>query len=134
VDWEKTDELINSVFPNFSHILYFSEHHLKQFELIQINLDGYKLGATCRKFIEKCEVCIFVHNNLNYLNVNLSKYCKDQDIEVCALKLEFAVLNICVIAVYRAPYGNLNSFLTELVLSSHFTKSNLSLFCVVIYI
>jgi hypothetical protein len=55
-----------------------------------------------------------VHKNLNYLNINLSKYNKDQDIEVCALKFESTVLNICIIAVYRAPSGNFNSFLIGL--------------------
>ena len=29
----KTDELISSVFPDFPHILCFSEHHLKKLEL-----------------------------------------------------------------------------------------------------
>jgi hypothetical protein len=103
------------VFLNLLHILCFLEHHLKLFELDQINLGGYKLGATyCRKFIEYGGVCIFVHKNLNYLNINLSKYCKDQDIEVCALKLDSIILNICVIAVYRAPCGNFKSFLIGL--------------------
>jgi hypothetical protein len=56
-------------------------------------MDGYKLGATYyRKLTEKGGVCISVHKNLNYLNINLSKYCKDQDTEVCALKLELPLL------------------------------------------
>jgi hypothetical protein len=47
---KKTDELISSVFSNFPHILCFSEHHLKQFELDQINVDGYTFGAKyCRQ-------------------------------------------------------------------------------------
>jgi exonuclease III len=66
-----TDELINSLFQNFPHILCLSEHHLKQFELNQINLDGYKHCATYYiKFIEKAGVCI-VYKILNYLNINL---------------------------------------------------------------
>jgi hypothetical protein len=97
------------VFPNFRHILCFSEHHLKQLELGKINLDGYKLCATyCRTFIEEGWIFIIVHKNLNYQNINLSKYCRDQDIEVCALILESTVLNICVIAVYRAACGSCN--------------------------
>jgi hypothetical protein len=93
----------------------FSEHHRKQFELDEISLDGYKLSATyCRKFVEKGGVWIFVHENLNYLNINVSKYCKDQDIESCALKLESTGLHICVIGVYRAPCGDFNSFVIGL--------------------
>ena len=38
-----TDELISSMSPNFPHILYLSEHHLKHSELDQINTEGFKL-------------------------------------------------------------------------------------------
>jgi hypothetical protein len=95
--------------------LCFSEHPLKQFELNHINLDGYKLGATyCRRFIKKDGVCIFVIKYLKYLNINLRKYSKDEDTEVCAVISESTGLNICVTAVYRAPCGHFNSFLIGL--------------------
>jgi hypothetical protein len=58
----RKDHLINSLLLKFPHILCFSEHHLKQIELEQINLEGYKLGAAyCRKSLLKGGVCIFVH-------------------------------------------------------------------------
>ena len=95
---KKADELIGSMSPNLPHILCFSEHHLKQFELEQFSIDKYRLGAVyCRKFLEKDGVCIFVHKNLNYVNINLSEYCKDQHIEACALKLDLTFFNICII-------------------------------------
>ena len=56
-------------------------------------------------------VCIFVHGNLNCTTVDLGKYCKDQDTEVCALKLESTSFNVCIMAVYRASTGNFNLFL-----------------------
>jgi hypothetical protein len=47
---KKADELISSVLPNLPHILCLSEHHLKQFELEQVSIDGYKLATSyCRK-------------------------------------------------------------------------------------
>jgi hypothetical protein len=46
--------------------------------------------------------------------VGLSKYCKEQDIEACAIKLELTAPNIYVVTVYRASCGNFNSFLTGL--------------------
>jgi hypothetical protein len=56
----------SSLFPKFPHNLCFSEHHLKQIELDQINLKGYKLGASyCRKCSLKGGVCIFVHKEYN---------------------------------------------------------------------
>jgi hypothetical protein len=96
------------------HILYVSEHHLKQLELDQIHLDGYKLATSyCRKCREKGGMCIFVNKNFNVLNINLSRCCKNQDIEVYALKLGF-IVNSCVLAVYRAPCHNFISFLSGL--------------------
>jgi exonuclease III len=112
---KKTEELIISVHPNLPHILCFTEHHLKQLELDQVHLVGYKLASSyCRKSMEKGGVCIFVHKSLNFLNINISRYGKDQDIEVCALKPESVFLNICVLVVYRAPGGNFSFFLSRL--------------------
>jgi hypothetical protein len=104
---KKADELIISLPPDVPHILCITEHHLKQTELDQVGLDGYKLATTyCRKTREKGGDCIFVNKSLNSSNVNLRRYCKAQDIEVCALKLEVNGLIICLLAIYRAPCGN----------------------------
>jgi hypothetical protein len=112
--FKEKDQLINSLFPTFPHILFFSEHHLKQIELEQINL-GYKLGAAyCRKSVLKGGVCIFGHRKYNYSNGDLSEYCKEQDIQACALKLKFTALTIHVDTIYRAPCGNFNSSLNGL--------------------
>jgi hypothetical protein len=46
--------------------------------------------------------------------VDLSKYCKEQDIEACAIKLELTALNIYVVTFHRGPCGNFNSFLNGL--------------------
>ena len=111
----KTDELISSMSPNSPHILCFSEHRLKNFELDQINVDGYRLGAAyCRQVVKRGSVYIFVQKNLKYTNVDLGKYCKDQDIQVCVLKLKSAFFNTCIMTVYRAPTGNFNLFLNRL--------------------
>jgi exonuclease III len=112
---KKIDELKSSINPKLPHILCFSEHHLKNFELEQINVDGYNLGAThCRQVIKRGGVCIFVRNNLNYTNIDLSAYCKDQDIDICALNLELTFSNLRIMTVYRAPTGNFELFLTRL--------------------
>jgi exonuclease III len=66
-------------------------------------------------FLPKGGIGIFIHEKYNYLYVDLSKFCKDQDIEACALKLQLTALNIYVVTVYRAPCGNFNSFLNGLV-------------------
>jgi len=52
--------------------------------------------------------------NLKCTNIDLGKYCKDQDIEVSVLKPKSTFFNACITAVYRAPIGNFNLFLNRL--------------------
>jgi hypothetical protein len=59
-------------------------------------------------------VRILVHKSLKYTNINLDEYCKHQDIEACALKLESTFLNICIVAIYRALAGNFIQFINTL--------------------
>jgi hypothetical protein len=75
-------------------------------------IEHYNLGADyCRQTPKQGGVCIFVHDKLNYLNVNLNDFCKEQDLEACAVKLQFPSGNICIISIYRAPTGNFLYFL-----------------------
>jgi hypothetical protein len=54
---------------------------------------------------------------------DMAQHCKEQDTEICALKLSFGTLNICVLTLYRAPFGNFGSFLLKLntILQSLYT-------------
>jgi hypothetical protein len=73
------------------------------------------LGAAYRrKSLPKGGISNFVHEKYNYLNADVSKFCKDQNIEACALKLQLTALDIYVVTVYRAPCGNFISFLNGL--------------------
>ena len=85
----KTDELISSMSPRLPHILCFSEHHLKHTELEQINIEGFKLcTAYCRQAIKMGGVCIFIQRGLEYSKIDVNKYSKDQDAEICMLNLK----------------------------------------------
>ena len=59
-------------------------------------------------------VCIYIHKNMKFSNINLLKYCKEQDLEIAAVKLEFAIKNLIVLCAYRAPTGDLEYFLKQL--------------------
>jgi hypothetical protein len=48
------------------------------------------------------------------MNTDRSEYCKEKDIEICAVKLIINSLNMFIIAIYRAPLGNFNYFLQQL--------------------
>jgi hypothetical protein len=56
----KMNEWISSMSPYSPHILCFSGHNPKKFELDQINVDGYRLGAAhCRQVLKK-RWCLYV--------------------------------------------------------------------------
>ena len=60
------------------------------------------------------EVSIYIHKNLKYSNINLLKYCKEQDLEIVAVNLKLSCKNVIILCTYRSPGGNLVYFLDQL--------------------
>jgi len=88
---------------------------MKHLELQRSHFDNYKLGGSyCRTKYEMGGVCIFVQESLNYIRLDLEKYCQDKDFEVCAIKIHLDTKCVCIIAIYRAPSGNFELFLSKL--------------------
>jgi len=111
----KLGELISHLHPHYLHILCITEHHLKQQQMKHITTETYNLGASyCRNQFEKGGGAIFVHKNIQYSNINIDKYCKEKDIEICALKFAYHKLKICIITLYRSPTGDMDFFLSKL--------------------
>ena len=111
----KSEELIISLFPDSPQILCLTEHHLKHFEIENIRMDHYNLGAKfCRETHKSGGVSIFVHDTLQYTNIKLDEFCKEQDIEACAIKIHLSSLTIGIICIYRSPTGNFVHFLYTL--------------------
>ena len=50
--------------------------------------------------------------NIIFSNISLLKYCKEQDLEIAAIK--FNKKNITVACLYRAPMGEFDYFLNQL--------------------
>ena len=91
----------------------------------KVHIENYNLEAHyCRQLHEKGGVVIFVHNSLCFSNIDIVKHCEEQDI-VCALKLSFCTLNICVLTLYKAPSGNFSICLLKLdtILQSLYTAT-----------
>ena len=74
---------------------------------------------------------IYTHNSLKFENIDLSGYCKEKYLEICAIKIHTKTLTICIIAAYRAPSGNFTLFLHRLdnVLKLLNTHSNSLIIC-----
>jgi hypothetical protein len=65
-----------------------------------------------------------------FVSSDLEKYCKEQDLEVCAIKLCLASVTYCIISIYRSPVGKLPYFISnlDLVLNKlHSISSNIIL-------
>jgi len=111
----KVNELLSQVYPTFPHILCLSEHHMNHLELQQTFLDNYKLGVSyCTKLYEKGVACIFVQESFRYVRIDLEKYCKVKDFEVGAIKIYLNTKSAFITAIYRAPSGNFDLFITKL--------------------
>jgi hypothetical protein len=83
--------------------------------LTHVSQHNYNLGAEyCRQTFRRGMVCIFVCEKLKISNVNLNEFCKQEDLEVCAVKLTFPSGNICTQAIYRVLFGNFLHFLNGL--------------------
>jgi hypothetical protein len=91
---------------------------LSTYHLVILKLDHtcdtehYNLRAEySRQTFRHGGVCIFVHEKLKFLNVTLNEVCKEQHLEVCAVKLQFPLGNMCILAIYRALVWKLVIFL-----------------------
>ena len=97
------------------HLIRLSEHHLKYTEIDIVHIPTYKSGAKYCRMILKCGgVCIYIHKDIDFFNINLSKYYKEQDLEIAAIKLKLNKKKVIVICAYRAPSRDLEYFFEQL--------------------
>ena len=90
-------------------------HHLRENEIDTIVLANYNLGANfSRNTFCTRGVCIFTHETIQCTNINLSKFRKEKDLEICALKLHLLSCEICLITIYRSPTGDFQYFMDNL--------------------
>jgi exonuclease III len=121
----KYNEMLNLWFLPLPQILCFTEHHLKNNEICNIPINSYKLGSYhCRELCKGGGVCIYVHESMYFTTINLSRFCKDTEIEICAIKLYQFSTNMCVLSIYRSPSGNFSKFLDSLDSVPNFLFSN----------
>jgi hypothetical protein len=96
----KIDELGLYLLDVTPHIIYLTEHHLKDHEIDIMSISQYKLGAKyCRLNLKYGGVSIYILDSLTYDNVNLITYSKEQDLEICAIKLRTQPKNIILLCI-----------------------------------
>jgi hypothetical protein len=88
----KINEFMPSLVSEMPHLICLSECHLKYNKIDFAHIPPYKLGAKyCRTSLKCGGVCIYIHKNIKFSNINLLKYCKEQDLEIASVKLKFAI-------------------------------------------
>jgi hypothetical protein len=106
---------MNNIASNLPLVLCITEHHLESDQLNSIQFHNYYLGAKfCRIVHRNGGVCIYIHESLQFSNIETQKYCKEKDFETCAVKLHLLTGNISIVNLYRSPLGNFDHFLKEL--------------------
>jgi len=128
----KTQELLSHLHSNLLHVICLSEHHLIIQELCYANLECYTIGAQfCRPIYQRGGVIIYVHNGIQFTNIDLSDYCIEKSIEICVVKINIKSFTMCIITLYRAPSGNFTHFLQRLdnVLKFLHTQSTRLVIC-----
>ena len=69
-------------------------------------------------------VCIYIHESLQFSNINVYKFCKEKDFEACVIKLYLSCYAIGIVSIYRSPSGNFEYFLDKLEALLNFVKDN----------
>ena len=93
------------------HFVCFTEHHLKETELSKISLDSYTLATGYRR--ENSQgggVCIFTKQKLVFQTIDLSEYCSEKLLEICAVRFQLKSFKLIILCIYRPPTGNLKQF------------------------
>ena len=128
----KINELLISLTDKVPDVLCLTEHHLRDYEINNTCIPTYKLGAKyCRNYLKQGGACVYVHESLDFKNINMQKYCSKQDIELAAIQIKKRKGNIIIICIYRAPTGNFDIFLhnLEIVLHTYYTHTTDIIIC-----
>jgi hypothetical protein len=112
---KKLDELSVFLSTDPPHIICMTEHHLRVNKIDTIVLANYNLGAKfCRNTFRNGGVCIFTQETVQFTNINLSKFCEEKDLEICAVKLHLLSCEICIATIYRSPTADFLYFMDNL--------------------
>jgi exonuclease III len=111
----KSDEILGHLYPDYPQVLCLTEHHLNKLQIKYKSIDNYNLGTyCCREKYEKGGVAIYTHKSIQCSKVNIDTYCKEKDIEICAIKFTHHKSKISIITLYRSPTENFDFFLYNL--------------------
>jgi exonuclease III len=96
-------------------VICFSVHHMMESNLCFLNISNYNLSISfCRQTYRKGCVCIYVKDNICYKSLDLTRFCEEKNLEVCATQIRSMTNQQIIICMYRSPSGNFYQFLKVL--------------------
>jgi len=111
----KIDEFLISLLPKYTQILCLTEHHLRNEEIANVNLDQYTLGDQFfRQTYKQGGVCIYVSNDIHFSTINLEQHNIEKGLEICTLKMRILSCSFIIICIYRSPLKNFDYLLNQL--------------------
>ena len=57
---------------------------------------------------------MFIQKYFSFSVISIEEFCKDKELEACALRLDFLPIKVCIFTVYRSPNGNFQYFIKVL--------------------
>ena len=92
---------------NSPHILCLTEDNLQYSELALSHIENYTLGTHYRRNKKTHGRCLLYTKNIPFTCLEIGDYCKNQDIEIRGIQLNYDYDKLCILAVYRSPLGQL---------------------------
>lgn len=100
--------LLNEENPD---VVCVSEHNLKDFEFSLICLPGFNnVTAFCRQHMQRGGVGIFVREVVSCETIDVISFCREGVAEFAAVKLQLESQYVIILAVYRPPINDHDSF------------------------
>jgi hypothetical protein len=109
-----SDELSKNLQMNHirPHLIFLTEHHLKESEITKFSLDGYKLASSlCRRESLGGGVCILISDNIIFQTIDLKQFCHEKTLEICAVKLHLKTIKLVIFFFFFFPSRELKTIL-----------------------
>jgi hypothetical protein len=90
---------------------------MEEKDLLYFTIPDYVLGSSfCSQNLWNGGTCIFVHKDLCFSKINISRNSKEKDLEICAIELDTNSYKLIILSLYRAPRADCRQFIKYLVI------------------
>lgn len=93
----------------------FNETWTDNMSINSFKIDGYGLADHyCRRSKKRGGVAIYLRDDVSFRRIDLTDFCVELDIEVCAVSCDIRGFKVVILNCYRSPDGDVSVFLEKL--------------------